>query len=111
MTDFLSHHGVALAAGLLGAALGSFLNVCIYRWPNDESVIRPPSRCPGCGIPVRWRDNVPVLGYLLLRGRCRSCGVRLSVQYPLVEAAVALTWAGLAAALGPHPEVVRGGVV
>ncbi len=110
MTDFLNQYGVALAAGLLGAALGSFLNVCIYRWPNDESVVRPPSRCPGCGTPVRWRDNVPVVGYLLLRGRCRACGVGLSVQYPLVEATVALIWAGLAASLGPHPEVVRGGL-
>lgn len=110
MTDFLNQYGFALAAGALGAALGSFLNVCIYRWPNDESVIRPRSRCPGCGTPVRWRDNVPVLGYLVLRGRCRSCRTRLSLQYPLVEAVVALIWAGLAAAMGPHPEVLRGGL-
>ena len=110
MTHFLAQYGFALVAGILGAALGSFLNVCVYRWPNDESVIRPPSRCPGCGTPVRWRDNVPVFGYLLLRGRCRSCGIRLSLQYPLVEALVALIWAGLALYLGPDPEVLRGGL-
>ncbi|NNM32502.1 MAG: prepilin peptidase [Gemmatimonadetes bacterium] len=110
MIEFLNQYGFTLLAGFVGAALGSFLNVCVYRWPNDESVIRPRSRCPGCGTPVRWRDNLPVLGYFLLRGRCRACGVSLSLQYPLVEAMVALLWAGLAASMGPHPEVLRGGL-
>ena len=110
MTDFLNQYGFVLLAGAFGAALGSFLNVCIYRWPNDESVIRPPSRCPGCATEVRWRDNIPVLGYILLRGRCRACGIRLSPQYPLVEGLVAMVWAGLAASMGPHPEVLRGGI-
>lgn len=105
-----SEYGLVVLAACLGAALGSFLNVCIYRWPNDESVIRPPSRCGSCGAPVRWRHNVPILSYLVLRGRCADCGVGLSPQYPLVEAAVALIWAGLAAAWGPDPEVLRGGV-
>ena len=95
-------------AGVLGLALGSFLNVCSLRWPVDESVVRPRSRCPGCGTPVRWQDNVPVLSWLLLRGRCRSCGMPISVQYPLVEIASGLVWAGVVWAEGPVPEAVRG---
>lgn len=93
---------------LVGAALGSFLNVCLYRWPAGESVIRPRSRCPGCGAPVAWYDNLPVLSWLLLRGRCRSCGQRISIRYPLVEAAVALIWLGSALWFGPSLEAVRG---
>jgi len=106
----LSEYGFVLLAVCLGAALGSFLNVCIYRWTNDESVVRPPSRCGSCGAPVRWRHNIPVFSYLFLRGRCADCGTRISFQYPLVEIVVALIWAGLAAAWGPHPEVLRGGL-
>lgn len=93
---------------LVGAALGSFLNVCLYRWPAGESVIRPRSRCPGCGAPVAWYDNLPVLSWVLLRGRCRSCGQRISIRYPLVEAAVALIWLGSALWFGPSLEAVRG---
>lgn len=99
---------LVLAAGLLGLALGSFLNVCTLRWPVDESVISPPSRCPGCEQPIAWYDNVPVLGWILLRGKCRNCGVPISVQYPLVELTVGLIWAGMAYRLGPDPEVIRG---
>ena len=95
-------------AGVLGLTLGSFLNVCSLRWPLDESVVRPRSRCPGCGTPVRWQDNVPVLSWLLLRGRCRGCGMGISVQYPLVELTTALVWAGVVWARGPVPEAVRG---
>ena len=84
-------------AALLGAAVGSFLNVCIYRWPEGESVVSPRSRCPVCGHEIGWRDNVPVLSWVLLRGRCRGCGTPISVQYPLVELTTALLW--LAAAL------------
>jgi leader peptidase (prepilin peptidase)/N-methyltransferase len=101
---------VAAIAGVFGLALGSFLNVCSLRWPVDESVVRPRSRCPGCGTPVRWRDNVPVLSWLLLRGRCRTCGMPISVQYPLVELATALVWAGVVWAQGPVPEALRGGL-
>jgi leader peptidase (prepilin peptidase)/N-methyltransferase len=79
-------------AGLVGACVGSFLNVCVYRWPADLSVIRPPSRCGSCGTPIRWYDNVPVLGWLWLRGKCRACGARISIQYPLVELLTALLW-------------------
>lgn len=101
---------ILLAAGLFGLALGSFLNVCSIRWPRDESVISPPSACPECGEAIRWRDNVPVLGWLLLRGRCRSCGTRISVQYPLVELATGLIWAGMVLLYGPEWEALRGAV-
>lgn len=70
---------------ILGAAIGSFLNVCIYRLPENKSVITPASCCPQCGTPIRFYDNIPILSYILLRGRCRSCGSPISVQYILVE--------------------------
>jgi leader peptidase (prepilin peptidase) / N-methyltransferase len=94
-------------AGVIGAAVGSFLNVCIYRWPAEQSVLRPPSRCPACETPLRWRDNVPVVGWLLLRGRCRYCGVGISAQYPLVEAACALIWIAAVARFGVDLEALR----
>jgi len=99
---------VPLIAGLFGLAIGSFLNVCTLRWPEEESVISPPSRCPRCGQPVRWHDNVPVLSWLILRGRCRSCGQAISLQYPLVELATGMIWAGVFAYHGPGAESVRG---
>ena len=79
-------------AALVGAAVGSFLNVCIYRLPAGESVVSPRSRCPQCSTPIAWHDNVPILGWILLRGRCRACGVGISIQYPLIELATALLW-------------------
>jgi leader peptidase (prepilin peptidase) / N-methyltransferase len=79
-------------AGVVGACVGSFLNVCVYRWPEDRSVVSPPSTCPACGARIKWYDNVPVLGWLWLRGKCRACGNRISVQYPLVELFTALLW-------------------
>ena len=69
----------------VGLAVGSFLNVCIHRLPRDESVVRPSSRCPGCGHAIHWYDNVPLVSYLVLRGRCRACGTRISLKYPIVE--------------------------
>jgi leader peptidase (prepilin peptidase)/N-methyltransferase len=71
-------------AAALGAVVGSFLNVVIWRLPRGESVVRPGSHCTACGAPVRWYDNVPVLSYLVLRGRCRACGVGFSAEYPIV---------------------------
>jgi len=83
---------VAGAAGAYGAMLGSFLNVCVYRLPRDESVVRPRSRCPGCGATIAWYDNIPMLSWLILHGRCRRCAAPISAQYPLVEALVAAIW-------------------
>ncbi len=86
---------VSVLAGLLGLILGSFLNVCTLRWPEDESVVFPGSHCPKCGEAIRWYDNVPVLGYIRLGGRCRACRDPISLQYPLVELATGLVWAGM----------------
>ncbi|RLA81199.1 MAG: prepilin peptidase, partial [Deltaproteobacteria bacterium] len=69
-----------------GSVVGSFLNVCIHRLPRGESIIRPGSHCPHCRSPIAFYDNAPILSYLILRGRCRSCGGRISPRYPLVEA-------------------------
>ncbi len=73
----------------VGAAIGSFLNVVVVRVPAGESIARPGSRCPRCKTPIRWYDHVPIVSWILLRARCRSCGERISIRYPLVEAAVA----------------------
>jgi leader peptidase (prepilin peptidase)/N-methyltransferase len=90
-----------LVASLFGSLYGSFLNVVIYRLPREESVVAPRSRCPHCRKPIGWRDNLPVLSWLILRGRGRCCGKPISARYPLVEAATALLagalwirWAG-----------------
>lgn len=86
---------VGVALGALGLAVGSFLNVLIHRVPEGRSVIRPASACPSCGTPISARDNIPILSWLLLRGRCRSCGARISARYAVVEALTALVWLGL----------------
>ena len=86
--------------GLLGLAVGSFLNVVIYRVPRDESLVRPGSHCPHCGSEVRHRHNVPVLGWLLLRGRCADCRAPISTRYPLVEAGTAVLFVVVAARFG-----------
>ncbi len=98
---------VLLPVFVLGASIGSFLNVCIARWPADLSVVRPRSRCPRCERPIAWHENIPVLSWLLLRGRCRGCSLPISVQYPLVELAVALGWVGAVLAFGLTLEAVR----
>lgn len=77
-------------AGLLGLAVGSFLNVCIYRLPLRQSIAFPPSRCTRCGRGLSWYDNIPVLSWLALRGRCRQCGEPISIQYPIVELVTAV---------------------
>jgi leader peptidase (prepilin peptidase) / N-methyltransferase len=83
----------AILAGLLGLALGSLANVVIHRVPRGEPQVRPASRCPACGAPVTWRDNLPVVGWLLLRGRCRACRTPIPARYPLVELGMGLLWA------------------
>jgi len=87
----------------LGATIGSFLNVCIARIPHGASIVRPPSHCPGCKTPIAWYDNIPLLSYIVLRGRCRSCRTRISAVYPAVEVltgALALAlWGRLGASL------------
>lgn len=89
----------AILAGLLGLAIGSFLNVVVYRVPAGLSVVRPPSACPKCGHQIRNRHNLPVLGWLLLRGRCYDCQAPISARYPLVEAATGLLFAAVTARL------------
>jgi len=81
---------------LVGACIGSFLNVVICRLPLDESIVFPASRCPGCGRPIRPHENIPIFGYLLLRGRCAGCGGRISPRYPLVELLTAVGFAAIA---------------
>ncbi len=76
----------------IGASVGSFLNVCIARWPAEESVVKPRSKCPRCGAGIAWYDNVPVVSWFVLRAKCRKCGLPISSQYPLVEAAIGFTW-------------------
>jgi leader peptidase (prepilin peptidase)/N-methyltransferase len=93
------------ACAVLGLLVGSFLNVVIHRVPQGLSLVRPPSACPACGHRVLARDNVPVLSWLVLRGRCRHCGVRISARYPMVEVATALLWAGVAWWLGPDASL------
>jgi len=81
--------GELLAVGLFGLAIGSFLNVCIVRLPLGESIVSPRSRCLSCRTEIAWRDNIPVISYLVLRGRCRQCGEPIGLRYPLVELATA----------------------
>lgn len=85
----------ALFAFVLGAVVGSFLNVCICRMPEGESVVSPPSHCPKCDYRIRWYDNIPILSYLLLRGKCRGCRASISLTYPMVELLNALITLGL----------------
>ena len=95
-----------VAAGLFGAVIGSFLNVVAHRVPLGESLVSPPSRCPECEAPVKPYDNVPVVSWLLLRGRCRNCGTRISPRYPLVELATALVFAAVVAVRGFDDDLV-----
>jgi leader peptidase (prepilin peptidase) / N-methyltransferase len=99
-----------IIAALFGAVIGSFLNVCILRWGAEpkESVVRPPSHCPRCGIGLRWYDNVPIVSWLVLRARCRGCGAPISIQYPLIELTTALIWAFMAWRHGVTLEALRG---
>jgi leader peptidase (prepilin peptidase) / N-methyltransferase len=98
---------VGVLAFIVGAILGSFLNVCIARWPRDMSVIRPRSKCPYCGHQLAWFENVPLVSWLVLRARCRCCDEPISIQYPLVELAVALGWTFAVWQFGPTLAALR----
>jgi leader peptidase (prepilin peptidase)/N-methyltransferase len=102
---------LGLFAAALGAIVGSFANVCIHRLPRGESVVTPPSRCPACGRRIAFYDNVPVVSFLLLRGRCRSCRARIPARYPLVEGVTSLLFLLAAVAWGPSLDAVRGALL
>ena len=91
---------LVLVSGVLGLAIGSFLNVVIWRVPRRESVVRPPSHCPNCETPIAPRDNIPVVSWLLLRGRCRHCANPIPVRYPLVEASCGILFLAIAVRFG-----------
>jgi leader peptidase (prepilin peptidase) / N-methyltransferase len=95
-----------VAIGLLGAAVGSFLNVVAYRLPRGESLVSPRSHCPSCEGPIGARDNVPILSWLLLRGRCRQCDARISSRYPLVEGLTAIVFFAVALTRGLDERLV-----
>lgn len=97
-----------LAFGVFGLLIGSFLTVVVYRVPRQEGIARGRSKCPSCGAEIRAVDNIPVLSWLLLRGRCRSCGARISPEYPLIEASTAILFVLAAARLEPLPIAIGG---
>jgi len=76
---------ILIVSGMFGLVFGSFLNVCIYRIPRDKSIVWPPSGCPHCGTPIKWYDNIPVLSFIILLGKCRHCKKPISWQYPIIE--------------------------
>jgi leader peptidase (prepilin peptidase)/N-methyltransferase len=92
-----------LFVGLVGAAIGSFLNVCIHRLPRGQSIVHPPSRCPRCGHQLAWYENVPVLSWLALQGRCRRCRLSISAMYPAVELTTAVVFVVGFHIFGPTP--------
>ncbi|HEX9774946.1 MAG TPA: prepilin peptidase [Actinomycetota bacterium] len=97
---------IGVAAGLGGLLFGSFANVVIHRVPRKESVVRPGSRCGSCGAPIAPRDNIPVVSWILLRGRCRSCGAGISIRYPVVEALTAAAFALAAILIEPATDLI-----
>jgi leader peptidase (prepilin peptidase)/N-methyltransferase len=97
----------SILAFLFGLLIGSFLNVCIYRWPRDLSVVRPRSHCPQCEKLIAWYDNVPLLSYALLRGRCRRCRARISIRYPAVELLTGLLFFYFVREFGPSALAVK----
>lgn len=92
---------------VVGLVFGSFLNVCISRIPRDESIVSPPSHCPHCGAGIGWHDNIPLLSWIILRGRCRACGERISLRYPAVELLNGLLFAGCYLAYGPSWSTLK----
>ena len=98
---------IQIYAFVIGACIGSFLNVCIYRWPLERSILRPRSRCPQCGNQLAWFENVPILSWVALRGRCRCCDEPISAMYPLVELVVASGWLLSVNHFGPTLTALR----
>jgi leader peptidase (prepilin peptidase) / N-methyltransferase len=98
-----------------GAVAGSFLNVCIHRMPRDQSIVRPPSHCPHCNQPIRWFHNIPLVSYVMLRGRCRNCGARITPRYVLVESLTAvlflMVWVRVGLWLAPIYWVLVAGLI
>lgn len=94
-------------AGLFGLLIGSFLNVCIHRWPRDESVVKPRSRCTSCGEGIAWFDNIPVASFMVLRGSCRNCGASIHWRYPVVELLTAACFAFFASQFGLTLETLK----
>ena len=92
---------------LFGLLIGSFLNVCIYRIPREESISFPPSHCTSCGTRLKWYDLVPVFSYLFLKGKCRTCGEKISIRYPIIELSNCLLYVALYAEYGLAPELVK----
>jgi leader peptidase (prepilin peptidase) / N-methyltransferase len=99
-----------MIVGLFGLAFGSFLNVCIARLPSGESIVTPRSHCPRCGRAIRWYDNVPLVSYVVLLGRCRDCKTRISPVYPLVELLTAATLLADYYRFGLGPELLKWGI-
>ncbi len=91
----------------LGACVGSFLNVCILRWPAEESVVSPRSRCPRCQRMIRWYENIPIASWVALRAKCAGCGLPISARYPAIELIVALGWLASGLAFGPGLTAIR----
>lgn len=98
---------IRVTAFVLGAVWGSFLNVCISRWPAGLSVVAPRSRCPNCARPIAWYENIPVLSWVALGARCRGCAMPISIMYPLVELAIAFTWLISVTQFGPTLTALR----
>jgi leader peptidase (prepilin peptidase)/N-methyltransferase len=101
---------VLILAGLLGLLFGSFLNVCIVRWPALQSVVKPRSRCPQCGNLIAWYDNIPVISWLVLRAKCRHCQLPIPWRYPLIELLTACIWLLSAWHYGLQLETLRAAV-
>ena len=97
----------SLLALVFGLLIGSFLNVCIHRWPRNRSVVKPRSHCVRCRKGIAWYDNIPVISYLILRGRCRHCGAKFSWRYPLVEFLTGIVFFYQVATLGPTLAAVK----
>jgi len=102
--------GIVAAAVVVGLCFGSFLNVCILRLPHDQSLLRPRSTCPRCKQPIAWRDNIPVVSWLWLRGKCRWCRKPISAQYPVIEALVGVLWGASVLAYGLSFHAISGAV-